>query len=126
MSMWLLMVGNIAANEHDHKILIEMLIFFQIGFLEMRLLLLGISVLLRLLIDLPNRSQESLYHFFLPLVECENAHLFKYPAIPLPHFNLHCLLPVRSDIFPFVYISHFQISFFCVCVLCLPLAIYLF
>ena len=49
--MWLLMVGNIAANEHDHETLIEMLIFFQTGFLEMRLLLLSISVLLRLLID---------------------------------------------------------------------------
>ena len=49
--MWLLIVVNTATNVHGHNTLTEMPIFFQKRFLEIRLLVLRISVLLRLLIN---------------------------------------------------------------------------
>lgn len=110
--MCLLIVGNIVTNVHDHDTLTETLIFFQKRFLEIGLLVLRISVFLRLLINTAKYfSRKFVSFFFLPKVEYENAHFFKYPAIHLPYFNLHCLLPVKSNILPFVYISHFQTTY---------------
>lgn len=50
--MWLLIVGNTAADVHGYKTLTETLIFFPKRFLEIRLLVLRISALLRLLINI--------------------------------------------------------------------------
>lgn len=102
----------LATKDHDHDTLTEKLIFFGKGFLEMGVLLLRISILLRLLINNCQIvfKEVCTIFFFLPTVEYENTHFFKYLSIHLPHFNLHFLLPVKSNIFPFLYISHFQIS----------------
>lgn len=56
--MWLLIVGNTAADVHGYKTLTETLIFFPKRFLEIRLLVLRISALLRLLINIANSFKE--------------------------------------------------------------------